>query len=78
MPGTAAPVVEVVEIQTQCWAFPAAPGQPSYSRRGLYLLEAANVEAIIERVSNAARLDAAMHEQLVRILTITVQDWMRK
>jgi hypothetical protein len=41
-----------------------------------------NSEAVIERISSAAatvaRLDAAMHQQLVRILTITVQDWIRK
>jgi hypothetical protein len=75
MPATAA---HVVEVQTPRWAFKAVPEQPRHLQRGLHLPGTANGEAIVERVSNAARLDAAMHKQLVRILTITVQDWIRK
>jgi hypothetical protein len=47
-------------------------------RRGQLLPGAANGDAIVERVSSAAQLDLAMRHQLVRILTITVQDWVRK
>ncbi len=75
MPATGA---RIVEVETQRCAFGAAPGQPRHLRRGLHLPGTANGVAIVERVSNAARLDAAMHKQLVRILTITVQDWIRK
>ena len=75
MPATAA---HIVDVQTQRWVIGAAPGQPRRLRRGLHLPGTANGAAIVERVSNAARLDADMHEQLVRILTITVQDWIRQ
>jgi len=75
MPGTAA---NIVEGQTQRWVFEVASFQLRHLRRGLPLAGAANGEAIVERVSNAAQLDAGMRQQLARILTVTVRDWMRK
>ena len=75
MPATAA---HGFEVQIQRWVFGTVPGRPRQLRRGLHLSGTANGGAIVERISNAARLDAAMHKQLVRMLTITVQDWIRK
>jgi hypothetical protein len=70
--------VQFEHVQTQHRVFRVTPVQPRLLRRGLPLPGAVNGEAIVERISNAAQLDASMRRQLVRILSVTVQDWVRK
>lgn len=73
MPDTAVNIVEAHQ-----WRLRAAPGEVRHLRRAVPLPGAANAGAIVERVSNAAQVDAVMRHQLVRILTVTIQDWIRK
>jgi hypothetical protein len=69
---------QIENVQTRRRVLRVTLVQPRFARRGLPLPGATNGEAIVERISNAAQLDVAMREQLVRILTVTVRDWIRK
>lgn len=75
MPDTA---VNFVDVQLRRSVLRVAPELPRHVGRGRPLPGAANADAVVKRVSNAAQLDVAMRHQLVRILTTTVQDWTRQ
>lgn len=69
--------MHLAERPAHTWPIGANAAKPQPLRRLLSLAGAANGGALVERVSGEASLDASMRQQLVRILTVTVQDWMR-
>jgi len=46
--------------------------------RGMLVSNTSNAETMVERALAATRLDRATRVFLTRILTVTVQDWMRR
>jgi DNA mismatch repair protein MutH len=68
---------QTVEVQTQRWTLNVVPERPCRLRHGQPLRGTTNTVALVERVSGTARIDAVMRHQLVRILTVTVEDWIR-
>ena len=46
--------------------------------RGMLVSRASNAEKLVDRALAATRIDSATLGYLTRILTITVQDWVRR